>query len=272
MAVGQRPRLVWLRGFAPRSPAGAFSFLCRHAASHRGGDRSRASPRGREPGTDHPLRAKDPSHPRPHLGRRNARHPMSQHGVTVVGIDVGGERKGFHAVALRAGQFVDTKSSTDPKELVKWCRDSPNANCASAAKPSNASRLRRANMLGPTKADSTAGSSTANASTANSSATTRSSTASVGRAPPSLKPSPTPSYAPSREGWPPPSTSCLRLRCERPAQHRLCECRPLRPHRRSLSHKPASDVWRERRGVHHRARLTFKSSPPRTSNFAYPLP
>jgi len=48
---------------------------------------------------------------------------MSQHGVTVVGIDVGGERKGFHAVALRDKRFVGTKSTTDPKELVKWCRE-----------------------------------------------------------------------------------------------------------------------------------------------------
>ena len=38
-------------------------------STNRGGDRSRASPRGRQPGTAHPLRAKDPSHPRPHLGR-----------------------------------------------------------------------------------------------------------------------------------------------------------------------------------------------------------
>ena len=48
---------------------------------------------------------------------------MSQRGVTVVGIDVGGERKGFHAVALRAGRFVDLQSLTDPKALLKWCRE-----------------------------------------------------------------------------------------------------------------------------------------------------
>ena len=38
-------------------------------STNRGRDRSRASPRGREPGTNLPLRAKDPSHSRPHLGR-----------------------------------------------------------------------------------------------------------------------------------------------------------------------------------------------------------
>ena len=44
----------------------------RHAASHRRRDRSRASAGRRQPRTDHPLRAKDPSHPRPHLGRSAA--------------------------------------------------------------------------------------------------------------------------------------------------------------------------------------------------------
>ncbi len=44
-------------------------------------------------------------------------------GMTVVGIDVGGERKGFHAVALRDGHFVATYKSTNPSNLVDWCLD-----------------------------------------------------------------------------------------------------------------------------------------------------
>ena len=43
--------------------------------------------------------------------------------MTVVGIDVGGERKGFHAVALRDGLFVATNKSTDPFTIVDWCLD-----------------------------------------------------------------------------------------------------------------------------------------------------
>ena len=41
--------------------------------------------------------------------------------MTVAGIDVGGERKGFHAVALRDGFFVATRKSTDPSTIVDWC-------------------------------------------------------------------------------------------------------------------------------------------------------
>jgi GxxExxY protein len=41
---------------------------------------------------------------------------------TAVGIDVGAEKKGFHAVALRNGTFA-TKASTNPAEIVDWCRE-----------------------------------------------------------------------------------------------------------------------------------------------------
>ena len=41
---------------------------------------------------------------------------------TVVGIDVGGARKGFHAVALRAGALGGQLRSRDPRELAAWCR------------------------------------------------------------------------------------------------------------------------------------------------------
>lgn len=45
---------------------------------------------------------------------------MRQHSPTVVGIDVGGKKKGFHAVALRDGAFVKT-SSPDPTVIAAWC-------------------------------------------------------------------------------------------------------------------------------------------------------
>ena len=47
----------------------------------------------------------------------------NQHGtlsLTVVGIDVGGERKGFHAVALQHGTFVSKMTATDHAEIVTW--------------------------------------------------------------------------------------------------------------------------------------------------------
>jgi predicted nuclease with RNAse H fold len=46
---------------------------------------------------------------------------MSQSIQTVVGIDVGGERKGFHAVALRGASFVDKTTVNDPALIVDWC-------------------------------------------------------------------------------------------------------------------------------------------------------
>lgn len=38
----------------------------------------------------------------------------------VVGIDVGGARKGFHAVALENGQYLAQKKTTDAREMVAW--------------------------------------------------------------------------------------------------------------------------------------------------------
>jgi len=40
---------------------------------------------------------------------------------TVIGIDVGGPKKGFHAVMLREGQICGTKTDCDPKVIVEWC-------------------------------------------------------------------------------------------------------------------------------------------------------
>ena len=46
---------------------------------------------------------------------------MLQPGKIVVGIDVGGNRKGFHAVALLNGQFIEKKRDTSPATIVNWC-------------------------------------------------------------------------------------------------------------------------------------------------------
>jgi hypothetical protein len=40
----------------------------------------------------------------------------------VVGIDVGGPKKGFHAVALRTGRYHDQMSTLEPQRLADWCR------------------------------------------------------------------------------------------------------------------------------------------------------
>ena len=42
--------------------------------------------------------------------------------TAVIGIDVGGARKGFHAVALQDGTFVATLAHSDPLVIVSWCR------------------------------------------------------------------------------------------------------------------------------------------------------
>jgi predicted nuclease with RNAse H fold len=41
----------------------------------------------------------------------------------VVGIDVGGPRKGFHAVALADGNYLDRKQTPSVRELVRWVRE-----------------------------------------------------------------------------------------------------------------------------------------------------
>jgi predicted nuclease with RNAse H fold len=41
--------------------------------------------------------------------------------TVVVGIDVGGPRKGFHAVAIRDGVYHDQFVSPDPPTLATWC-------------------------------------------------------------------------------------------------------------------------------------------------------
>lgn len=48
--------------------------------------------------------------------------PSETRSLCVVGVDVGGERKGFHAVALRGGALQGRRSTTDAAELAQWCR------------------------------------------------------------------------------------------------------------------------------------------------------
>lgn len=49
--------------------------------------------------------------------------PPQHQSLRVVGIDVGGERKGFHAVALRDGALDQRRTTPDATELAQWCRD-----------------------------------------------------------------------------------------------------------------------------------------------------
>jgi predicted nuclease with RNAse H fold len=42
---------------------------------------------------------------------------------TVVGVDVGGPKKGFHAVAIREWEIFDTFTTLHAGEVVAWCRD-----------------------------------------------------------------------------------------------------------------------------------------------------
>lgn len=48
--------------------------------------------------------------------------PLTDEPVAV-GIDVGGTKKGFHAVALKGGAYLDLFKSLDPNELLRFCRD-----------------------------------------------------------------------------------------------------------------------------------------------------
>jgi len=41
---------------------------------------------------------------------------------TVIGIDVGGSRKGFHAVALTGGAYAARLGTSELQELAHWCR------------------------------------------------------------------------------------------------------------------------------------------------------
>lgn len=43
--------------------------------------------------------------------------------VTVAGVDVGGAKKGYHAVALRGGRYLDRYSSVGASNIVVWCQE-----------------------------------------------------------------------------------------------------------------------------------------------------
>lgn len=49
---------------------------------------------------------------------------MNQHepGSIVVGVDVGGPKKGFHAVAIQDGQYREKLSTLIAEEVAAWCR------------------------------------------------------------------------------------------------------------------------------------------------------
>lgn len=42
--------------------------------------------------------------------------------MAVVGIDVGGSRKGFHGVALAGGKFIEARGFRLPSDVLAWCR------------------------------------------------------------------------------------------------------------------------------------------------------
>lgn|SRR5512134_1273480 len=42
---------------------------------------------------------------------------------TVVGVDVGGAKKGFHAVALQDNQIVDKLATCNAADVAAWCRE-----------------------------------------------------------------------------------------------------------------------------------------------------
>jgi predicted nuclease with RNAse H fold len=43
--------------------------------------------------------------------------------MAAIGIDVGGQRKGFHAVALAGGEYSGRCATSDVGRLVDWCRE-----------------------------------------------------------------------------------------------------------------------------------------------------
>lgn len=44
--------------------------------------------------------------------------------AVVAGIDVGGQKKGFHAVLLEGNRYQGQLASCDPQEIVRWCINS----------------------------------------------------------------------------------------------------------------------------------------------------
>ena len=61
--------------------------------------------------------------------------PASRSSSVVVGIDVGGKKKGFHAVALKNGRYLDRIKSDDVAELVVWCVETVGASVVAVDAP-----------------------------------------------------------------------------------------------------------------------------------------
>lgn len=55
--------------------------------------------------------------------------------ITAVGIDVGGERKGFHAVAITGGDYSGHKATKNEKELSDWYRKTVRAHVVAVDAP-----------------------------------------------------------------------------------------------------------------------------------------
>lgn len=51
------------------------------------------------------------------------RHNNSLDVKVVVGIDVGGPKKGYHGVALRDGRYWGQRASSSATEMVDWCQE-----------------------------------------------------------------------------------------------------------------------------------------------------
>ncbi len=47
---------------------------------------------------------------------------MTEDNKITIGIDVGGPKKGFHAVALLGGQVFERKASLNASDMTEWCR------------------------------------------------------------------------------------------------------------------------------------------------------
>jgi len=57
--------------------------------------------------------------------------------IATVGVDVGGERKGFHAVAIAGGDYSGHLATKDVRELRDWCRDTVRARVIAVDAPCN---------------------------------------------------------------------------------------------------------------------------------------
>lgn len=56
-------------------------------------------------------------------GGAQTREAVMRTSIIVAGIDVGGPKKGFHAVALRDGAYFDRTESCSAQHIGRWCSD-----------------------------------------------------------------------------------------------------------------------------------------------------